>query len=545
MSEVEKTVYSPPVSPANTVRARRFRWKSGIAVLALGACGTVVANRLAPDNTTLVIRTLTGIGFTFIAALAWWIFFSGLSIRARFVGLIGLAVCGVGLMLCVKKIVFDGDMRPHVQFVWDPPSPIERSQKWLAENAPAAPVVEEPASILEIVETDWPRYCGRNGDREILEPPCSFDWKANPPKELWRRPVGEAWSSFSVVGSRLFTQEQRGDLECVVCYDADSGKELWRREDPARYETPQGAVGPRATPTVTSNAVFALGATGILNALNPVSGELIWQRNICQDAGSEMVEWGMSGSPLIYEQTVIVDGGGDKDKAVLAYDRESGEIIWSSGSHKAGYTSPRLERIADSLQLLVFHGDGLAGLDPATGKKIWEYPWTNQYKINVAQPMLFGNDVFLSSGYDSGCVLLDPTQVIDGKPREVWPKNNNMKLKFNEAVKLGGYVYGLDDGILACLNVETGERTWKGGRYRYGQLLLWGDKLVVQAENGYVAVVEADPRKFSEVTRFEALNDRTWNVPVVNRGRLYVRNAAEAACFELPLSGETPQKAGL
>ncbi|HQX53836.1 MAG TPA: hypothetical protein PLR25_28230, partial [Planctomycetaceae bacterium] len=146
----------------------------------------------------------------------------------------------------------------------------------------------------------------------------------------------------------------------------------------------------------------------------------------------------------------------------------------------------------------------------------------------------FGNQIFLSSGYDSGCVLIAPTKLTDGQPAEVWPRKKTLKLKFNEAVQLGDYVYGLDDGILACIDYKTGERTWKGGRYRYGQLLLWGDKLIVQSEAGYVAVVEANPKEFREVTRLEALNDRTWNMLMINRGRLYTRNASEAVCFELP-----------
>jgi len=182
----------------------------------------------------------------------------------------------------------------------------------------------------------------------------------------------------------------------------------------------------------------------------------------------------------------------------------------------------------------VFHGDGLAGMDPDSGRLLWEYPWTNQYKINVAQPMRFDDQIFISSGYDSGCVLLDPTRLTDSRPAEVWPLNRNLKLKFNEAVQHGEFVYGLDDGILACIDVRTGERKWKAGRYRFGQLLLWGDRIVVQCESGAVAIVVATPEKHTEIARLEALSDRTWNVPVVNRKRLFVRNASEAACYSLP-----------
>ncbi len=527
-----------------------FRWRLGLLTLVAGIAGTVVLSLMAPDDTSRMIWIFKSSGATLTAVLIWWLAFSGLSWQTRRNLAIGGLVCFVGLWFAtIRKVSFDGDMRPRIQFRWSPPAANEVAQEWLAKNAPAAssaPSAENPESPsdsaasskepLEITDADWATYCGLNGDRVILEPQCSFDWKNRPPRELWRHPVGDAWSSFVAVGERLWTQEQRGPKECVVCYDALSGKELWRHEDEARYESAQGAIGPRATPTVTPTTVFALGATGILNALDPQTGKKHWQRNVCKDAGSDVLEWGMSGSPFIYKDTVIIDAGGDKGKAVIAYDRTSGEIVWSSGNHKAGYTTPRLETIAGVPVLLVFHGDGLAGMNPDTGEILWEYPWTNQYKINVAQPMRFGDNIFISSGYDSGCVMLNPTTLVEKTPAEVWPKNKNMKLKFNEAVKLDQFVYGLDDGILACLDVQTGERKWKSGRYRYGQILLWGDKLVVQSEQGYVAIVEASPDKFTEVARLEALNDRTWNVPIINRGRLYVRNAAEAACYELPVS---------
>ncbi len=534
--------------PAIQTLRNRFRWKTGLALFAIGAIATVTVNRNAANDTDRIIRTYEGAGITLSVLMIWWVFFSGIRFRTRLICLLlgGFAIGG-GLMLCVRHVEFTGDMRPIFWFVWDAASPSEKAQEWLNQNAPqnsiaAIPEVPDDQASegtdtradLILTAADWPRNCRLNGNREIAEPQCSFDWQNNVPKELWRHPVGDAWSSFTIVGEQLFTQEQRGSLECIVCYNADTGVELWRHEDNARYETAQGGIGPRATPTVTENTIFALGATGILNALNPLTGAKIWQRNICDDAESSMIEWGMSGSPMIYENTVIVDAGGYKNKAVIAYDRATGDMVWASGNHQAGYATPRLESIAGTLQLLIFHGDGLQGLDPATGKQFWEYPWTNQYKINVAQPMLFGDHLFLSSGYDSGCVLIDPTTLQDGQPAEVWPPNKNMKLKFNEAVQREDYVYGLDDGILACIDVKTGKRTWKGGRYRHGQVLLWGDKLIVQAESGDVVVVEASPKEFKEVTRLAALSDRTWNLPIVNRARLYARNASEAVCYELP-----------
>jgi outer membrane protein assembly factor BamB len=524
---------------------RRFLPPAAVSVAI--AVLTTIAHQFADGRTDQIICVLYGIASLILTLSVWWLAFSGFTLRTRLVVCFTIVATATSLAATsVRSIWFDGDIRPHIVFRWSPPSPAERSREWLKTNAPPQPnssathhqapntdTTNLPTK-LQITDTDWPRYCGLNSDRKINAPLPSLDWTNSPPRELWRRPVGEAWSSMAIVDSRLWTQEQRGELECVVCYNTATGEELWRREDPARYQTALGAAGPRATPTVSSTAVFSLGATGILNALEPTTGKLIWQRQICSDAKSNMLEWGMSGSPLLFENLVIVDAGGSHGHALAAYDQTSGKPVWTVGSHTAGYTAPRLEFINGQTQLLVFHGDGLEAHNPHTGESLWFYPWTNQYKINVAQPIRFDNLIFLSSGYNAGCVLLDPGNLQNRRPREIWPPTRSLKLKFNEAVPYNQYVYGLDDGILACIDSTTGKRLWKGGRYRFGHVLLWHDKLLIQAEDGAVALVDASPDAFREITRFQPLNDRTWNVPAVAHGKLFVRNAAEMACFSLP-----------
>lgn len=522
-----------PTPSGSHAASRRLRWKPGAAILAVGIAAGFAVGALIPELTFQVIVLIYLTLFTLLALSLWWLFFSGVGWPARLGGLILAAGLAVGVFrFAVAEVTFDGAMRPRIRWAWQP-SPREVAREWLARNAPDQTQAAGTDDAFAVSAADWPRFCGPGGDRVVAEPRPELDWDSRPPREVWRHPVGAAWSSFAIVGQRLFTQEQRGPLECVVCYDAATGDEVWRHEDTARYETPMGGLGPRATPTVTGHGLYALGATGILNCLDPVTGALQWQRNICADAGSSPLEWGMSGSPLVHNALVFVDAGGRNDRAVLALDSATGDIVWASGNHQAGYASPRIETIAGEEQLLIFHGEGLAGMDPDSGALLWEYPWTNLYRINVAQPIRFGDHIFLSSGYDAGCVLVDPTQVTGGRPAEVWPPNRNLKLKFNEAVRHGDFVYGLDDGILCCLEASTGERRWKGGRYRFGQVLLWDDVLIVQAEKGYVAAVRATPEAFHEITRFDALDDRTWNVPVVNRNRLFVRNADEAACYAL------------
>jgi outer membrane protein assembly factor BamB len=518
-----------------------LRWKTAAVLAAIAAIAALISLVVAPDRTILVICLYYSVGGLIVSLTAWWLFLSGVLPAYRIFGLIAAGSLMAGVLVgSVRQIHFSGDMVPRFEWRWQN-SASETSAEWLKQNSPAAKVaVEFEPGSFQVTTVDWPRYCGTGGDRIIQADKPDFDWSTNPPTELWRHPVGEGWSSMSIVGSHLFTQEQRGDQECIVCYDSATGAEIWRHEDTARYSTPMGGTGPRATPTVSSDAVFALGATGLLTCLHPQNGKLIWQRNICADAGSDILEWGMSGSPLLYADTVIVDAGGQQNKAVIAYDQDTGEIRWASDNHQAGYAAPRIEQIDGQEQLLIFHGEGLQGLDPTTGARLWEYPWTNMYKINVAQPIRFGDQLFLSSGYDSGCVLIDPTQLTNGVPAEVWAPNKSIKLKFNEAVSKGQYVYGLDDGILACVDTTTGKRVWKGGRYRFGQVLLWDDVLLVQAEMGFVAVVEASPDQFKELARFSALSDRdddlqtkAWNAPAVCNGRLYIRDAYEMACYQL------------
>ncbi len=241
----------------------------------------------------------------------------------------------------------------------------------------------------------------------------------------------------------------------------------------------------------------------------------------------------MAGSPLVYGDTVVVIAGGSQG-GVVAFDIETGKRAWASGSRPASYASPRLVELDGSPAILAFGGDGLSAHGAADGQELWHFPWTNGPRVNAAMPVLVTpGRLFISSGYGQGCTVLELAGA--GAPTELW-RSRQMKCKFNDPVVHDGFVYGLDEGILVCLDLETGRRRWKRGRYGYGQLLLVGDKIVVQAEKGYLALVEASPKRFRELGRFTALSEKTWNHPVLVDGRLLVRNASEMACFELPLA---------
>jgi outer membrane protein assembly factor BamB len=336
------------------------------------------------------------------------------------------------------------------------------------------------------------------------------------------------------------TIEQRGGEEVVVCYEAATGKECWTYSYPAHFKETMGGPGPRATPTIADGDVYSLGATGILVRLDGTSGKEKWKVNILEDNNNIM--WGMSGSPLVYDNVVVVNPGKQREsadgRAVVAYDRETGKEVWAAGNAQAAYASPMLATLAGRRQILIFDAVGLAGYDAAKGDELWRYEWKTANDINVAQPVLLPDDrVFITSGYWHGCAMLKISEV-NGQFsfKGVWPNTPNraMHCKFSNPVYYQGYLYGLDEGRLVCVDADKGKSQWKEKDYGHGQLLLAGDKLVILAESGELAVVAADPKAFHELGKFKALKgEKTWNYPTMAGNRVFVRNHIEMACYEL------------
>jgi outer membrane protein assembly factor BamB len=295
-----------------------------------------------------------------------------------------------------------------------------------------------------------------------------------------------------------------------------------------------GGDGPRATPTWHEGRVYALGASGELRCLDAANGKAIWRKNILEDNGAANLQWGMAASPLIVDDKVIVLPGGSSGKSVAAYHKLTGENVWKALDDRQAYTAPILAMLGGKRQVVVVSAQRAMGLAPEDGKLLWEYPWKTEYDVNAAVPVVVGpNRLFLSAGYGHGSAVIELTPGGDGfQVKTAWA-NNRMKNKFSASVLHQGYLYGLDEAILACVNVETGELKWKGGRYGYGQLLLAGDHLVVTTEDGEVALVKASPDSHQEVAKFPAISGKTWNVPAISAGTLLVRNTTEMAAFRL------------
>jgi len=395
-------------------------------------------------------------------------------------------------------------------------------------NHPVAPVASSSARNY------WTSFRGPNRDGNYAERAVRVNWPAGGLKPMWKQPVGGGFSSFVVADGLAFTIEQRRSQEVVAAYNVETGRELWTHGWNAVFSPDNTGDGPRSTPTWDAGRIYALGAEGELRVLDAKTGKLVWQKNILSDNGAQNIQWGMAASPLIVDDKVVVLAGGTSGKGVVAYNKLTGARVWQSLNDRASYTSPMLVTLAGKLQIMVVTANRLAGLDPADGAVLWSHPWDVSYGINVSQPLVVApNRFFISAGYGKGAALVELSG--SGKSfttKSVW-ENINLKTKFNSPVVSNGHAYGLDEGILTCVDLATGERKWKGGRYGYGQVLLASNHLIVTTDTGEIVLVKADPAGYAEVTKFAALSGKTWNVPALANGRLLVRNATEMAAYNL------------
>jgi outer membrane protein assembly factor BamB len=480
-------------------------------------------------------------------------------LRAAGLTLAGIVATGAVLYLFFGlRIVLDGGGVPRLRFVESAAAQAERVKRHReSQRAPApavaapsppqpaqptAPPISQPAPATAAVGTPavgmpaayWTDFRGPRRDGAYREGPIRADWPAAGLTPLWKQPIGGGYASFVIAGGRAFTIEQRGHEEVATAYDVATGRELWANRWTALFAETLGGDGPRATPTWFDGRVYALGGAGELRALDATTGGTIWRTNILGDSAATNLQWGMSASPLIVDDTVVVLPGGRSDQSVVAYDRRTGARRWSALSDQAAYVSPMLVTLAGVRQILIVTALRLAGITADRGELLWEYPWPAPNGIAAAQPIVIGdNRVYLSTGYGTGAAVVELAKTGDRfSVREVW-RGITMKNRFAAAVLRDGYIYGLDEAILACIDAATGTLKWKGGRYGYGQVVLAGDHLIVLTEDGDLALVGATPERHQEIARFHVLDGKTWNHPALAGGYLLVRNLAEMAAFDL------------
>jgi len=425
---------------------------------------------------------------------------------------------------------------------------LERSRAAQKEGAAEAAPVEQPAAEAKKEPAAaggqgaeapqgsgyWTDFRGPGRLGVYGQMPVLSAWPKEGLRRLWKQPVGGGYASFVVARGMAFTIEQRRGNEVVAAYDVATGKEIWTNAWAADFRESMGGDGPRATPVWHDGKIYAMGAEGELRVIDAATGATVWRKNILSENGASNLQWGMSASPLIVDGKVIVLPGGSDGRSVVAYNKDTGARVWTALNDKQAYTSPVLAELAGKRQAIVVTAERAVGLDPADGKLLWEFPWKTEYDVNSAQPIPVGADTFfLSAGYGHGAVLVQIAAQGDGfAARQVW-FTNRMKNKFNSSVLYDGHFYGLDDGILACVDAKTGAQKWKGGRYGFGQLLLAGDRIVLITEEGELVLLQPTPEGHRELARFAAIDGKTWNSPAISDGVLLVRNTTEMAAFRL------------
>lgn len=522
-------------------RARRLL--SLIAVIIFGPLAFVL----------IISREMTFLNWVLPVAVILWLVLFGIwdlrygpgsiSLRRKRLKLIsgGFAVSVIlGMLLLRYEGSSSGSSFPRFSWVWQKaepdnlkaidPSQVKTTGITLSPEMPGAALVN---------------FLGPGRDGMESTPSFGTDWANHPPELVWRRPMGKAWSSFAVAGMRAVTQQQVGDDELVTCLDLATGKDIWSHADRntrlllERAENSGAAMGgdgPRATPTLHEGKVYTMGGTGRINCLDLELGTVVWSRHLIKELKGEVQRWGMASSPLILpeQQCVVFAGPGTPGPTLVACDLANGKEVWVYEGGGASYSSARILTLCGVPQIVSVNAADVSGVDPSTGKELWNFPWPGSFP-KVAQPLVYdGDKLLVTASYGVGSLLLQLSEK-EGKMEasRIW-KTTAIKTKFSSAAIIGDHAYGLDEGRFACIDLKSGNRVWKNQKFGFGQHLLFGDWLLVQAESGEVILGTTSPDGFVEKGRIQALTAMTWNAPAVAGRVLLVRNDLEAACYLLP-----------
>lgn len=378
---------------------------------------------------------------------------------------------------------------------------------------------------LVAVAADWPRYRGNNHDGICSEEGWSVTWPSAGPKEAWRAALGPGGSSVAVSQGRLYTMGNVENNDIVYCFDAATGKELWRHSYPTPLDRRSWEGGPAATPTVDGDRVYTTSHRNLVFCLDARTGKVIWSKDLLKEFDAKRPQWGFSCSPLIKGDLAIFEVGG-AGSSTVALQKQSGVVVWQAGLDPASYASPFPWTHNGKDAVLLFKARALVAQDLATGAELWRFPWKTSWDVHSAFPVPVGPaKVFFSSGYDTGGAVLD----VSGKePAIVW-QNKNMCNLMNSSVLLDGCLYGVsgNDGAKAtlnCVEAATGKLLWSHKGLGCGSVVAAGGKLIVLGEKGELVVAPASPKGFEPVAQAQVLNGRCWVVPVLVNGLLYCRS---------------------
>lgn len=382
--------------------------------------------------------------------------------------------------------------------------------------------------------SDWPQWLGPNRSGISAETGLLKSWLATGPKILWRIPLGEGFSGVSISQGRVYTLFSQSNDEFVVCLDAATGKETWRVRSDSTFKNANGN-GPRSTPTVDNEVVYALGARGKLYALQIANGKKIWSHDLEKEfKTSGPSDEGFSTSPLIESNLLLIEAGGREGNAFIAFNKQNGAVVWKAESDRAAFASPIAITVNGVRQIVFFSATGAIAISPSNGNVFWRLPWKTEGNVNAATPLFIPPDrIFISSGYGVGAALL---RINAGNAaariEEIW-KSKVMQSKYTSSILQGDYLYGFDGGTLKCIDWNTGTEKWKQRGFGVGTLIYADGHLIVLGDKGKLALVEAAPNGYKEKAVAEILNGMCITVPALAGGKLYVRNTKELVCLDM------------
>ncbi len=365
---------------------------------------------------------------------------------------------------------------------------------------------------------DWPLWRGPNHDGISAEKLAGTEVK-----KLWNAQIGIGFASFTVADGRVYTTGHADDKDTVFCFDAASGKQVWKHDYAADLGDKYYEGGTSATPTIEDGKAYHLSRWGDLFCFDAATGKAVWQKNIQKETEADIPDWGFAGSPLVYGKLLILNVG----KAGTAVEKATGKLVWKSDTANAGYSTPYPINVNGKAQVVLGSGRAYKGVDPTNGTVLWEHTWSTSYGVNAADPILSGTKLFISSGYNKGCALLD---LASTTPTEVW-RSRVMKNQFNSSVLIDGHLYGSDGdegktASLKCIDFATGAEKWSEASTGFCSLMAADGKLIIVTAKGELIIAKANSAKFEPISRTQALTGRCWSAPVLANGRIYARNAA-------------------
>lgn len=381
---------------------------------------------------------------------------------------------------------------------------------------------------------DWPQWRGKNRDGISTEKGLLKSWPQGGPPLAWRaQGAGEGFSSFAAAHGRLYTLGARAGTEYVVALDAATGKKVWERANGERFSNDMGD-GPRGTPVVDGTQLYVLGASGDLTSLEAATGKVGWTVNLLRKFGGSNIRWGLSESPLVLGDRLLVNAGGN-NASIVALKKTDGSELWRTESDEAGYSSAVLHPVAGIPQAIFFTARRAVGIDTRDGRLLWSYNRVANRTANIATPIVRGNRVFLSSDYGTGAALLELTAAGKGITAKEVYFTNEMRNHHASSILVGEYLYGFSSSILTAMKFDTGQVAWKDRSVGKGSMIFADDRLYLFSEQGAVGLAEANPAGYKEHGRFQikTSSSPTWSHPVISGGKLYLRDQDSVYAYDV------------